>query len=762
MLAVIYLVVCLFFGVQLLRLLFPDPQRIFVGIAPRKETLSLIPTNLFFYPAGFVIGLVFVTILTYIVAYIMTPFMPSEMPVMYPANIVSLCASLYCGSLFWQKCFARRNPEPVEAADPASEQTDLSKHHLSGHVPADSRPPAKDRMKISGYTASVGSVLFYLIPLLFITAGIVWLFFYSFHVTGSNVVAGWSVFSDLSPHTAILSSFSHGVNFPTEYPHFPGEGIRYHFLFYFLCGNLNMLGMRIDYALNIPSILTAVSCLILLGVLAVLLSWKRITFILAPLLVLFRSSYAIVDQIRSLAIAPGATVQSVFSGILSNKQWIGTTPHDSWGLWAINVYANQRHLLLGVALILVLLFLFLPHVRRMFLHVRKAPGWKAKVNQFLFSREAWLPRRKDPIRPYALGGVAVLVVVCMPYFHGSALIAGLLILFFLSIFSENRVTYAVVAAAAVGSSVLQAQFFSGGAGNVVSFSYVWGFIVEDPTVLHVLIYLAKIMGVASILLLILLFAQRSAYRTIVILAFALPAVLAFVFQTSVDITANHKFIQISIILFTIFISGFLAFLWMPFTAKPRPAAYLADADSLSKPAPFHPVRRILILIGTRILAVLLFISLTATGISEWIVYYNVNTSGATMSLNSPMVSWIENHTKPKDVFLTASFTMNSFFLSGRSAFYGYPYYAMTAGYDTYARKAIYIDLLSGCGGDLVRFRALCAQEHIAYIMIDNTLRFPDDSAIAEGFVLNESFFIKNFSAAAAFPNENNTVIYSVN
>lgn len=32
-------------------------------------------------------------------------------------------------------------------------------------------------------------------------------------------------------------------------------------------------------------------------------------------------------------------------------------PYDNWGLWAVNVYANQRHLMLGVALLLILVIL---------------------------------------------------------------------------------------------------------------------------------------------------------------------------------------------------------------------------------------------------------------------------------------------------------------------------------------------------------------------------------------------------------------------
>ena len=764
MLAVIYLLVCMFFGVQLLRILFPDPQRLFVGIAPRKETVSLVPTNLFFYPAGFLVGLVVITTFTYFLGFLMTPFIPSEMPVLYPANVVSLCAAIYFGSLFWQKCYARRNapaPKPATAQDSSAAQA-------AGANGVENAVPTKEKIKIQGFIPTKGSVLFYVIPLVFLAVALTFLFFYSFHVTDHHSLAGFSVYSDLSPHTAILSSFSHGMNFPTEYPHFPGDGIRYHFLFYFLSGNLNLLGMQIDFALNIPSIMTGLSCLTLLGVLAVLLSGRRITFILAPILVLFRSSYAIVSQISALAKAPGATFESVMDGIQTNTTWIGTTLYDNWGLWAVNVYANQRHLLLGTGLVLVLLFLFLPHVRRMFLHVRKAKGAGAKAFQFFISPEAWLPRKNDPIRPLSLGLVALLIVICMPYFHGSALIAGLLILFLMSIFSENRLTYAVVAAAAVLSAYAQSMFFSGGPQNVVSFSKQFGFIVANPTFMNVIVYLAKIMGIALILLvvyllveIIMLFMRKNGYRAVIFFAFAMPAVFAFIVRTSEDITANHKFVQISIILFSVCVSAVLAFLWKPLSARESEPVKQENIDSQTKPARIRPIQSLLIVIATRILAVLLFVALTATGISEWIVYYNINKNSVVMNLKSPMVQWVADNTNPKDVILTASYSMNTILLSGRSIFYGHPYYAWSAGYDTDARKIVYAELLAGCDGDVLRFRELCAQYDIAYILIDNDLRFPDQSAIEEGFVLNETFFINNFKIAASFPYENDSVLYSV-
>ena len=44
------------------------------------------------------------------------------------------------------------------------------------------------------------------------------------------------VWNDFGPNLSLMQSFAMGHNFPTEYPHFIGEPIRYHFLFWFQAG----------------------------------------------------------------------------------------------------------------------------------------------------------------------------------------------------------------------------------------------------------------------------------------------------------------------------------------------------------------------------------------------------------------------------------------------------------------------------------------------------------------------------------------------
>ena len=774
MLGVVYLLISFFFGYQLMRFLFPDPLRLFVGIAPKKSYASLFPAFLFYAPAGMIAGLVLVTFVTYWAAFFMTPFMPESTQVLYPANLVSLCLALYLGSLFWQKVFVRRNPSTSDPEEKSERRRMRSQRDDRKKAVIKAIPPLENR-----YEPKIGSVLFYVIAGLLFTVAATFLFYYSFHVSGDKIRAGFSVFSDLAPHTALISSFSVGGNYPTQYPHFPDGSIRYHFLFYFLCGNLNFLGFRLDHALNIPSVLSMVSCFLLLGVLAVLLFGRRIAFLIAPVLVLFRSSLAGFEHLADLIAKSGTvtpnevatlpafvtssrffiTVQRFFD----SREWIGSTPYDNWGLWAVNVYANQRHLLLGVGVVLILIFLFLPHVRRMFLHMRRETSFRAKAKHFFLSREAWIHRKNDPLHPVALTVLATALVITMPYFHGSALVTGLLVLAFLAIFSENRLAYLVVAAASVVSALIQTTVFSGGAKNVVSPAFHWGFIVNDPTLWHVAVYLLQVTGIAAVLIFILLFVQRSLYRTVTLLAFSVPAVFAFLVSMTIDVTSNHKFIQITLILYSVYLAGLLAALWAPAKKRLSPAVAVSGDDAPAVTASLTDVpetrgRRIsraARTTGKRILATVLFCCLILTGVNEWIVYRNINQNAVEMDLNSAVVDWIKANTPTKSVFLTASFAMNSFFLSGRFAYYGHPYYAWSAGYDTESRMKIYADLLTGCGGDVDRFRTLCHEQGITYVLMDNDMLSQAD------FPVDVTFFAENLTVAASFPDNNNTVIYRV-
>src|SRR6266699_5240049 len=82
-----------------------------------------------------------------------------------------------------------------------------------------------------------------------------WLMFHTFgYDNGSMTIAG-KAWSDFANHIPLIRSFSFGWNFPPQEPLFAGEPIHYHFIFFMLVGILERMGIRIDWALNLPSLL---------------------------------------------------------------------------------------------------------------------------------------------------------------------------------------------------------------------------------------------------------------------------------------------------------------------------------------------------------------------------------------------------------------------------------------------------------------------------------------------------------------------------
>ena len=117
-----------------------------------------------------------------------------------------------------------------------------------------------------------------------------WIMFYVFYIRNGELYSGFSVYGDYAPHTAMMRSFSKGNNFPTEYPHFGGQDVKYHFMFQFLVGNLEFLGIRLDFAYNIESVLALLGFLMLLYSIAKRLTASLAAGILTLVLFFFCSS----------------------------------------------------------------------------------------------------------------------------------------------------------------------------------------------------------------------------------------------------------------------------------------------------------------------------------------------------------------------------------------------------------------------------------------------------------------------------------------
>ncbi len=720
MLAVLYLILCAFFGISLILFFVPDIERLFVASSPSKKVISQVSPVLFIMPAGMIIGLMTVSMTLYYITLLISYGLSTP-------DLVKRLSVLIVFAIF--------------AILGATNITLYLKRYSSEDGKGSSLPT---------YNDSIGNIIYYGICTVVFTSVATFLMFYTYRIAGGTLFAGYSTFSDLAPHTAMTSSFGVGFNFPTQYMHFSGDGIQYHFFFYFLCGTLEYLGLPLDWAINIPSIICMVCCFELLGLLTVLLFRRRAGFIIAPVLVLFRSSFNVFIHISDLCKA-GIPLKAAIQSITLSTEWYAATPYDNWGIWAINVYPNQRHLMLGVSVILILIILMLPFVRRMEVRIIKSKGERNPFRLFFISKEAWIWDKEDPLNPLGIMILSSILVITTPFFHGSALIGALLVLFGMALISESRLIYACIATCAVISASIQTRIFAGNAGNVVKFAKEAGFVVENKTAGGIASYIIIVTGLTLILALGFaiyllvrdIMKEKPVYRSLLFICFILPFVFAFMFRVSLEMLANHKFIQISLILLDVFVAGLLGSLFS-LSSKVK--------EKLGK-GKFIAVQSATILLGA-----VLLVPLTATGVSEWCTYINLNKNYVEVNMNSELAAWIQANTEPDDVFLTPEWSLNRFYLAGRPAYYGWPYYPWSAGHDTYTRDTIYYWLLTGCGNNIDEFRRYCQERGIRYLVDDPEFY---GNEYPEGYYYNEEFFRDNLTQVAYFPNDNYTIVYEI-
>lgn len=732
MLAVLFLILCLCFGLSFLALCIPDIKRLFIACAPSKNIVTLVPPIVFTVPAGMVVGMILVSIGTYMATFACSQVVSSP----------DTCKRF--GVLIAFIIFSGLTAANISYCIKRSEKT-MSKAEL-----------ARETL-IPDFKNSTASIIYFGICTVIFTAIASWLMFYTYRIEGTELWAGYTVFSDLAPHTAMTSSFGVGFNFPTQYFHFAGDGIQYHFFFYYLCGTLEYLGFPIDWAINIPSIISMVCAFELMGLIAIFFSRRRLSFLIAPILVLFRSSFNVFYHISEIT-SQGSSFSAAIEEIKNSHYWYEKTPYDSWGIWAINVYPNQRHLMLGMSCILIFSIIMMPFVRRMCISILKAETTQDKINAFLLNKESWLPRKNDPLNPIGITVFACVLAMFMPFIHGSALIGGLLVLFGMAVFSESRLNYLAIAITAVVSSYIQTGLFSGAASNVVKFQRQAGFVAEDKTPAGVIEYIVIVTGLTLIIAIIYavymlirdIIKKKPAYRSIMLICFLLPFIFAFNFQVSLEMLANHKFIQFSLILCDIYVAGALAELFhLPLKHKEKELSDAENKRRLSMPA------YIAIQACTIVLGLALIIPLTATGWSEWCTYYNINKDHSIVRTDSQLIEWVINNTDESDVFLTPEWSLNRFFLAGRPTYYGWPYYAWSAGHDTYLRDEVYCWLISGCNNNPDEFRRYCRERGIKYVIATNDY-YDFNYGIGPGY--NPEFFANNLPQVAYFPEED-TIVY---
>ena len=632
MFGIIYLILCILTGMEAVGCLFPrrtaeNGNRIWVIL-----------------PTAFGTGVLMFTWAVYIISWMFSVCAGAEHPLFYGNLLVMTVATLVLAVLFKKK---KKNIFPV-AEGMLTRKWILRKE-----------------------------IILFTVVTVFVT----WMMFYVFHMKDGILYSGFSVFGDYAPHTAMMRSFSRGNNFPTQYPHYGGQDVKYHFMFQFLVGNLEYLGLRIDIGYNLVSILSLTGFLMILYAISYRMFHSFCAGASALVFFFFRSGTAFWQYLWEHFRA-GDLVET----LRANTSFIGYTTNENWGLWNFNVYLNQRHLAFGLLMVSAAVWIFMDWLEAGCSHSENGIVW---IGKRIFSKDAWAGRNVK---------IAVLLGVFLgltAFWNGAALIGGLLILAGMAVFSDGKLDYAICAALAVFFSEFQSKLFV--LGSVMSPSFYWGFLAENKSLVGVIGYLAEISGFFFVgLVVTVVFLKRK--ERAVLFGFLLPLVFAFLVSLTPDINVNHKYVMISY--------AFTAVFW-GWTVR---RLFLAGKTGWKK------------WLG-RVVCGILCICLTLTGIYDYVIILRDNDSGhrVTVNMNSDLTDWLSENLHKEDLLLTPEYTMNEVTMAGVMLYCGWPYYAWSAGYDTYYRAEQAVTIYTTDDQNVLK--ETVKQEKITYILFEDGMSF---------------------------------------
>ena len=632
MFGIIYLILCILTGMEAVGCLFPrrtaeNGNRIWVIL-----------------PTAFGTGVLMLTWAVYIISWMFSVCAGAEHPLFYGNLLVMTVATLVLAVLFKKK---KKNIFPV-AEGMLTRKWILRKE-----------------------------IILFTVVTVFVT----WMMFYVFHIKDGILYSGFSVFGDYAPHTAMMRSFSRGNNFPTQYPHYGGQDVKYHFMFQFLVGNLEYLGLRIDIGYNLVSILSLTGFLMILYAISYRMFHSFCAGASALVFFFFRSGTAFWQYLWEHFRA-GDLVET----LRVNTSFIGYTTNENWGLWNFNVYLNQRHLAFGLLMVSAAVWIFMEWLEAGCSHSENGIVW---IGKRIFSKDAWAGRNVK---------IAVLLGVFLgltAFWNGAALIGGLLILAGMAVFSDGKLDYAICAALAVFFSELQSKLFV--SGSVMSPSFYWGFLAENKSLVGVIGYLAEISGFFFVgLVVTVVFLKRK--ERAVLFGFLFPLVFAFLVSLTPDINVNHKYVMISY--------AFTAVFW-GWTVR---RLFLGGKTGWKK------------WLG-RVVCGILCICLTLTGIYDYVIILRDNDSGhrVTVNMNSDLTDWLSENLHKDDLLLTPEYTMNEVTMAGVMLYCGWPYYAWSAGYDTYYRAEQAVTIYTTDDQNVLK--ETVKQEKITYILFEDGMSF---------------------------------------
>lgn len=466
-----------------------------------------------------------------------------------------------------------------------------------------------------------------------------WLMISSFSydsLTGKILISS-KAWSDFGYRIPLIRSFSWGNNFPPQDPLFPGEPLRYHAFFYLLVGLLEKTGLRIDWALNLPSIVSFWALTLMIYVLAFFLFKKRTVAILSVIFFLFNSSLSFVEFFKDHSLFSLETYTRALPNI---NIFPSFGPYDQKivsAFWNLNVYTNQRHFALGLFILLLLIW--------------------------ILAKDIWENKRIKRINIF----FGALALGLMPTFHAPLYVMGLVIFgcWFLFFPNYRKALFVFLTLAAFIGLPQIYLFKSGASGEALLFKP--GYLISDNfNLLNFCRYWFLNLGL-SVFLIPLGFCWADRKSKKLLLSFIPLFILGNTFQFSMEMAANHKFFNLFIILGNMFSAFALYKIWN-------------------------------IKIG-KFIVPFLFVIMILSGMIDFLVLKNDHYLRA--NDRSPDVEWIKNNISASSIVLNSTYLYHPASLAGRKIFFGWPYFAWSVGFDTNKRGQVIDNIFRSQNKDFI-------------------------------------------------------------
>jgi Uncharacterized conserved protein len=540
------------------------------------------------------------------------------------------------------------------------------------------------------------------------------------HVSQGMVRLTGMQFSDFGPNSAIAQSFALGRNFPTQYPHYAGQPIHYHFLFYFQAGNLEFLGLHLAWAVDILSVLGLISMLALVMALGELLFNSRVVGRLGAALFFFHGAPMVIPFLKSQPSLRGAlyTILHLQNFLPTGYPYRGET----WGIWSQIVFVNQRHLPSGIGILLLVLVFLIDQYRQKTSPIRDS----SNINPGVEESNVVLPSPAEPkaverrklvtvgrdaianSESFIFSGflLGVLPLWQAPVFPGAAVVLFCLLILFP--YRRQMVMLGITAAVFALPQIL--FLHSGEVAPAAHPLLHFGYTLDNPTVRKVINYVAFTFALKwPVIVIAVIFG--SWFQRRFFLAICSLFLLTFCTQLSAEALANHKYLNTWLVVANLFAAYGLWLLW-----------------KLKTPPILGPVA-----------ATALTACIAAGGVIDLFPIYN--SSFAVLDYKKdPLVQWLRSHTKPDAVFLSDYFVNHQILLAGRKIFFGWPYFTWGAGYDLAKREPIYRQMFESRNPRLVF--ELLKQNGINYVAFDNSVRSHSDKVKKANEQLYSTYFEK--------------------